>query len=113
CGGWAGTPSAPPRAPASRGGWGGASSRRSPPAPPPGGGGAGWRAGAPGPPDAGAALAASAGMALFPRDGDDAESLLRAVDVALRVAKRTGVSQLSVYAGDPIVGRRPARGGTR
>jgi EAL domain-containing protein (putative c-di-GMP-specific phosphodiesterase class I) len=46
-------------------------------------------------------------MALFPRDGEDAESLLRAVDVALRVAKRTGVSQLSVYAGDPIAGRGP------
>ena len=46
-------------------------------------------------------------MALFPRDGDDAESLLRAVDVALRVAKRTGISQLSVYAGDPIAGRGP------
>jgi diguanylate cyclase (GGDEF)-like protein len=56
-------------------------------------------------PDAGPSVNASAGMALFPRDGEDAESLLRAVDVALRVAKRTGVSQLSVYAGDPIAGR--------
>jgi diguanylate cyclase (GGDEF)-like protein len=60
-----------------------------------------------GKPDSGPALAASVGMALFPRDGEDAESLLRAVDVALRVAKRTGVSQLSVYAGDPIGGRGP------
>jgi diguanylate cyclase (GGDEF)-like protein len=58
-----------------------------------------------GKPDSGPALAASVGMALFPRDGEDAESLLRAVDVALRVAKRTGISQLSVYAGDPIGGR--------
>ena len=60
-----------------------------------------------GAPDSGPALAASVGMALFPRDGEDAESLLRAVDVALRVAKRTGISQLSVYAGDPIGGRGP------
>ena len=58
-------------------------------------------------PDSGPSLNASIGMALFPRDGDDAESLLRAVDVALRVAKRTGISQLSVYAGDPIAGRGP------
>ncbi len=58
-------------------------------------------------PDAGPSVNASAGMALFPRDGEDAESLLRAVDVALRVAKRSGVSQLSVYAGDPIAGRGP------
>ena len=60
-----------------------------------------------GTPDSGPALAASVGMALFPRDGEDAESLLRAVDVALRVAKRTGISQLSIYAGDPIGGRGP------
>jgi diguanylate cyclase (GGDEF)-like protein len=52
-------------------------------------------------------LKASVGVALFPRDGDDAESLLRAVDVALRVAKRTGQGQLSVYAGDPISGQGP------
>jgi diguanylate cyclase (GGDEF)-like protein len=56
-------------------------------------------------PASGPALCASIGMARFPRDGDDAESLLRATDVALRVAKRTGISQLSVYAGDPITGR--------
>ena len=56
-------------------------------------------------PAAGLAVHASVGMARFPRDGEDAESLLRAVDVALRVAKRTGVSQFSVYAGDPIGGR--------
>ena len=58
-------------------------------------------------PERGPALEASMGMALFPRDGEDSESLLRAVDVALRVAKRTGISQLSVYAGDPIAGRGP------
>jgi diguanylate cyclase (GGDEF)-like protein len=58
-------------------------------------------------PAAGPTVAASVGMARFPRDGEDAESLLRAVDVALRVAKRTGISQLSVYAGDPIAGRGP------
>ena len=58
-------------------------------------------------PAAGPSVDASVGMAVFPRDGDDAESLLRAVDVALRVAKRTGISQLAVYAGDPIAGRGP------
>ncbi|HEX3690654.1 MAG TPA: bifunctional diguanylate cyclase/phosphodiesterase [Solirubrobacteraceae bacterium] len=58
-------------------------------------------------PERAPALDASMGMARFPRDGQDSESLLRAVDVALRVAKRTGTSQLSVYAGDPIAGRGP------
>ena len=58
-------------------------------------------------PPTGPSVDASVGMAVFPRDGEDAESLLRAVDVALRVAKRTGVSQLAVYAGDPIAGRGP------
>jgi diguanylate cyclase (GGDEF)-like protein len=45
-------------------------------------------------------LHASIGMALTPRDGEDADGLLRAVDVALRVAKRSGRHQLSVYAGE-------------
>jgi diguanylate cyclase len=58
-------------------------------------------------PATGPSVDASVGMAVFPRDGEDSESLLRAVDVALRVAKRTGVSQLAVYAGDPIAGRGP------
>jgi predicted signal transduction protein with EAL and GGDEF domain len=58
-----------------------------------------------------AALGASAGMALMPRDGRDADSLLRAVDVALRVAKRSGSHQLSLYAGDPIAASGP--GGAR
>jgi diguanylate cyclase (GGDEF)-like protein len=56
-------------------------------------------------------IQASLGMALIPRDGDDAESLLRAVDVALRVAKRSGKHQLSVYAGESISDRGP--GGAR
>jgi diguanylate cyclase (GGDEF)-like protein len=54
---------------------------------------------------------ASLGMALVPRDGEDAESLLRAVDVALRVAKRSGRHQLSVYAGESISDTGP--GGPR
>jgi diguanylate cyclase (GGDEF)-like protein len=58
-------------------------------------------------PPSGPSLEASVGVAMLPRDGEDAESLLRAVDVALRVAKRTGIGQLSVYAGDPIAGRAP------
>ena len=49
----------------------------------------------------------SLGMALIPRDGDDAESLLRAGDVALRVAKRSGKHRLSVYAGESISNRGP------
>ena len=57
--------------------------------------------------DDGHSLQASAWIALSPRDGDDADSLLRAVDVALRVAKRTGRGQVSVYAGDPISGQGP------
>lgn len=47
-------------------------------------------------------LSACAGVALVPRDGHDAETLLRAVDVALRVAKRTGRRHVSVYAGEPF-----------
>ena len=50
-------------------------------------------------------------MALIPRDGDDADGLLRAVDVALRVAKRTGRHQLSVYAGESFSDNGP--GGAR
>jgi EAL domain-containing protein (putative c-di-GMP-specific phosphodiesterase class I) len=42
------------------------------------------------------------GIALIPRDGHDAETLLRAVDVALRVAKRTGRRHVSFYAGEPL-----------
>jgi diguanylate cyclase (GGDEF)-like protein len=61
--------------------------------------------------DDGQALPVSLGVALIPRDGDEAESLLRAVDVALRVAKRTGRNQLSVYAGESISDQGP--GGAR
>ena len=51
-------------------------------------------------PTAGApAIGASAGVAVIPRDGEDAEGLLRAVDVALRVAKRSGRRRVSVYGG--------------
>ncbi len=46
-------------------------------------------------------------MAFIPRDGDDAEGLLRAVDVALRVAKRSGRHQLSVYAGESFSDHGP------
>ena len=56
-------------------------------------------------------LHASLGMALIPRDGDDADGLLRAVDVALRVAKRSGRHQLSVYAGESFSDSGP--GGAR
>jgi diguanylate cyclase (GGDEF)-like protein len=51
------------------------------------------------PGDAHPALAASIGVARMPADGQDAESVLRAVDVALRVAKRTGTRTVSLYAG--------------
>ena len=57
------------------------------------------------------AIHASLGMAFIPRDGDDAEGLLRAVDVALRVAKRSGRHQLSVYAGESFSDHGP--GGAR
>jgi diguanylate cyclase len=63
--------------------------------------------GAPGIPS----LTASAGMALLPRDGDDADALLRAVDVALRVAKRSGRRQVSVYEGESFSDQGP--GGAR
>ncbi len=61
--------------------------------------------------DGGQVVQASLGLAQIPHDGDDAESLLRAVDVALRVAKRSGKQQLSVYAGESISDRGP--GGAR
>ncbi|HEY2005051.1 MAG TPA: EAL domain-containing protein [Solirubrobacteraceae bacterium] len=48
------------------------------------------------------AVSACIGIALIPRDGHDAEVLLRSVDVALRVAKRTGRRHVSVYAGEAI-----------
>ena len=50
------------------------------------------------------ALEACIGVARMPEDGHDAESVLRAVDVALRVAKRTGRKQVSLYAGGSFSG---------
>jgi diguanylate cyclase (GGDEF)-like protein len=49
-------------------------------------------------------ITASIGIARAPRDGMDAEALLGAADVALRIAKRTGKNRVSVYAGDPLTG---------
>ena len=48
------------------------------------------------------ATSAWIGIANIPRDGHDADTLLRASDVALRVAKQTGKDQFSVYAGDSL-----------
>jgi diguanylate cyclase (GGDEF)-like protein len=46
------------------------------------------------------------GVALSPRDGNEADALLRASDIALRVAKRSGVGgQASFYAGGPLNGQ--------
>jgi EAL domain-containing protein (putative c-di-GMP-specific phosphodiesterase class I) len=53
------------------------------------------------------------GVAQAPRDGSDAEALLRAADIALRVAKRSGAAgQVSTYAGGSLSGdgQRSARG---
>jgi diguanylate cyclase (GGDEF)-like protein len=47
-------------------------------------------------------ITASIGIARAPRDGMDAEALLGAADVALRIAKRTGKNRASLYAGDPL-----------
>jgi diguanylate cyclase len=49
-------------------------------------------------------VSACAGIAQAPRDGVDAEALLRAADIALRVAKRGGSGQISSYAGDSLSG---------
>ena len=49
--------------------------------------------------DAAHGISASVGIACAPRDGTDADTLLRAADVALRVAKRSGRQKHSVYAG--------------
>jgi diguanylate cyclase (GGDEF)-like protein len=61
-------------------------------------------------------LSASVGMAQMPRDGTDAEALLRAADIALRVAKHaTGTNQISAYSGGSLSGhgRQSARGELR
>jgi diguanylate cyclase (GGDEF)-like protein len=50
-------------------------------------------------------VSASVGIAQAPHDGRDAEALLRAADIALRVAKRaTGVGRMSVYSGGSLSG---------
>jgi diguanylate cyclase (GGDEF)-like protein len=54
---------------------------------------------------------ASVGMAAFPRDGHNADALLRAADIALRIAKRAGRQQISAYAGDSLSDQGP--GGAR
>jgi diguanylate cyclase (GGDEF)-like protein len=61
-------------------------------------------------------IATSVGIAQAPRDGSDAEALLRAADIALRVAKKAaGDGQVSVYSGGSLSGdgQRSARGALR
>jgi diguanylate cyclase (GGDEF)-like protein len=53
-------------------------------------------------------VAASIGVARSPMDGIDADSLLRAGDIALRVAKRAGRRQVSTYAGDSLSDEGPS-----
>jgi diguanylate cyclase (GGDEF)-like protein len=58
-------------------------------------------------------ISASVGVAQAPRDGSDAEALLRAGDIALRVAKRSGAGgQISTYVGQSLSGHgeQSARG---
>jgi diguanylate cyclase (GGDEF)-like protein len=51
-------------------------------------------------------ISACVGIAQAPRDGNDAEALLRASDIALRVAKRSATGgQVSLYEGEPLSGR--------
>lgn len=52
-------------------------------------------------------VAAAAGVARAPRDGRDADGLLRAADIALRVAKRTGRQQVAVFAGGSLSDEGP------
>ena len=50
-------------------------------------------------------VSASVGIAQTPRDGNDADALLRAADIALRVAKHAaGVGQVSEYSGGSLSG---------
>jgi diguanylate cyclase (GGDEF)-like protein len=56
-------------------------------------------------------IPASIGIASFPRDGRNADTLLRAADIALRIAKRAGRQQISAYAGDSLSDQGP--GGAR
>ncbi len=51
-------------------------------------------------------VSACIGVAQTPRDGTDVDALLRAGDIALRVAKRSGMGgQVSFYAGGPLSGQ--------
>ena len=52
-------------------------------------------------------IPASVGIASFPRDGRNADTLLRAADIALRIAKRAGRQQISTYAGDSLSDQGP------
>ena len=61
-------------------------------------------------------IATSIGIAQAPRDGSDAEALLRAADIALRVAKKApGTGRVSAYSGGSLSGdgRSSARGALR
>ncbi len=61
-------------------------------------------------------IATSIGIAQAPGDGSDAEALLRAADIALRVAKKApGTGQVSAYTGGSLsgYGRSSARGALR
>jgi EAL domain-containing protein (putative c-di-GMP-specific phosphodiesterase class I) len=50
-------------------------------------------------------ISACLGVAQTPRDGENADALLRAGDIALRVAKRSGLGgQISTYTGDSLSG---------
>ncbi|HEY5195359.1 MAG TPA: EAL domain-containing protein [Solirubrobacteraceae bacterium] len=51
-------------------------------------------------------ISACVGISQTPRDGDSGEALLRAADIALRVAKRSGLTgQISIYEGGSLSGR--------
>ncbi|HTZ88173.1 MAG TPA: EAL domain-containing protein [Solirubrobacteraceae bacterium] len=61
-------------------------------------------------------ISTSVGVACAPHDGRDSEALLRAADIALRVAKRAlGTGHVSVYSGGSLSGhgRQSARGELR
>ncbi|MHB2000876.1 MAG: EAL domain-containing protein [Solirubrobacteraceae bacterium] len=49
-------------------------------------------------------IAACVGVAQAPSDGDDGESLLMAVEIALRIAKRTSGERVASYAGESLSG---------
>jgi diguanylate cyclase (GGDEF)-like protein len=64
----------------------------------------------------GRGISTCVGLAQAPRDGRDSDALLRAADIALRVAKRApGGGQVSAYAGGSLSdrGRESARGTLR